>query len=491
MTSTPSSTSLATRRPGWYNRRRWIGIIGWELLHAALWIPQFILLLPTALLFHLTVPLGASLERIVARRLGADAPSGRKEGERKSPWLLARVAHVEFWRQDLPLCLGGLALSTVSFFLTLTLGSLAFTGILAPFITSPENPGRFYLGIPEVTVAGPQEAWALMPVGIIGLILTVGVFLGFGILRLLLVEALSGERKTHRLERLTAEVGHLTASRATLMDAFEAERARIERDLHDGTQQDLVALTMSLGGLRLAAETLPDDDDATAASRTTLLKGIDTAQDRAEAALRDLRETVRGIRPAVLSERGLAPALGDLAGRAPLPISVVVNAEEADLARISHPVATVVYFAVSEALTNAAKHAQAERATVTLHCASTGLSAVVTDNGRGGADPERENATGLRGMAQRVESIGGRLEVSSPGGGGTRLTITAPLTPPWGADGSEGDRAAEPGDGRPGGRPDDPRYHQKADEDTDAAGAPQGSADRPRALSPAAASAPA
>ena len=444
MTSTPSSVSPTERRPGWYSRHgRWPRIIGWELLHAVLWMPMILLLLPATLLFHLSVPLGAALERIIARRLGADAPSGRKEGERKTPWLLARPAHAEFWRQDLPLCLGGLALTTASFLVGGFLGTAAVSNILVPFLASPEDTFTVRLFGPEMTVTGPQQAWLLVPAGLLGLGLAAGALLGFGALRLLLVEALSGERKKQRLEQLTAEVGHLTASRATLMDAFEAERTRIERDLHDGAQQDLVALTMSLGGLRLAAESLPDDG-ANATSRTTLLKGIDTAQDRAEAALRDLRETVRGIRPAVLSERGLAPALKDLAGRAPLPTSVVVNAEEDDLARISQPVGTVAYFAVAEALTNAAKHARATRATVALRCTSTGLNAVITDNGRGGADPGRENATGLRGMAQRVESIGGRLEVSSPEGAGTQLTITAPLTPPWGTDNSQDGRTDEP-----------------------------------------------
>ncbi|WP_315584653.1 sensor histidine kinase [Actinomyces viscosus] len=447
MTAMPSIASPTERQPlRWYRRRRrWIGIISWELLHAALWIPTFLLLIPMTLLFHLTVPLAAALERVVARALGVDAPSGRKEGERKTPWLLARVAHVEFWRQDLPLCLGGLALSTASFFLGGFFVLLTGTGFLAPFMASAEEPIVFHLGDPEVRMTGPGTAWPLVPLGLVGLALTAGVLLGFGMLRLLLAEALSGERQAQHIKQLTAEVGHLTASRATLMDAFEAERTRIERDLHDGAQQDLVALAMSLGGLRLAAQSLPEDED-TAASRTALLEGIDAAQDRAEAALRDLRETVRGIRPAVLSERGLAPALRDLAGRAPLPISVVVEAEEADLARISQPVATVVYFAVAEAITNAAKHARAGRAAVALRCTGTGLSAVVTDDGRGGADPERENATGLRGMAQRVESIGGHLEVSSPDGGGTRLTITAPLTPPWGGEGREDEQAGEPQD---------------------------------------------
>ena len=443
-----SAPSSPERRPS--QSLRWISIIGWEFLHAALWMPMAVLLVPSILLFHLTVPLGASLERAVARRLGTDAPSGHKENQRRSPWLLARVAHVEFWRQDLPLCVGGMALSTASFFLTALLGALLTVSVLAPFMSSSEAPIRVDLGGSEIAVSGLQSAPLLLPVGLIALSLLLGALWGLGRLRLLLVKALSGERETQRLEQLTAEVGHLTASRATLMDAFEAERTRIERDLHDGTQQELVALAMNLGSLRLAAESLPEDD-AASTSRITLLEGIDTAQDRAESALKDLRETVRGIRPAVLSERGLAPALKDLAGRAPLPTSVVVEAEKADLALISQPVGTVVYFAVAEALTNASKHARASRATVALRCTGAGLSAVITDDGRGGADPERENATGLRGMAQRVESIGGWLEVSSPEGAGTQVTITAPLTPPWGTENSQDGRMDEPQGDHPAG----------------------------------------
>ena len=437
--------SSPERRPS--QSLRWISIIGWEFLHAALWMPMAVLLVPSILLFHLTVPLTASLERAAARRLGTDAPSGHKENQRRSPWLLARVAHVEFWRQDLPLCVGGMALSTASFFLTALLGALLAASVLAPFMSSSEAPIRLDLGGREIAVSGLQSVPMLV---LIALSLLLGTLWGLGRLRLLMVKALSGERKRQRLEQLTAEVGHLTASRATLMDAFEAERTRIERDLHDGTQQELVALAMNLGSLRLAAESLPEDD-AASTSRTALLEGIDTAQDRAESALKDLRETVRGIRPAVLSERGLAPALKDLAGRAPLPTSVVVEAEKADLALISQPVRTVVYFAVAEALTNTSKHARASRATVALRCTSAGLSTVITDDGRGGADPERENATGLRGMAQRVESIGGRLEVSSPEGAGTQVTITAPLTPPWGTENSQDGRTDEPQDDHPAG----------------------------------------
>jgi len=262
-----------------------------------------VLLVPSILLFHLTVPLGASLERAVARRLGTDAPSGHKENQRRSPWLLARVAHVEFWRQDLPLCVGGMALSTASFFLAALLGALLTVSVLAPFMSSSEAPIRVDLGGSEIAVSGLQSAPLLLPVGLIALSLLLGALWGLGRLRLLLVKALSGERETQRLKQLTAEVGHLTASRATLMDAFEAERTRIERDLHDGTQQELVALAMNLGSLRLAAESLPEDD-AASTSRTALLEGIDTAQDRAESALKDLRETVRGIQTVKLFEKG-------------------------------------------------------------------------------------------------------------------------------------------------------------------------------------------
>ena len=144
---------------------------------------------------------------------------------------------------------------------------------------------------------------------------------------------------------------------------------------------------------------------------------------------------MRGIRPAVLTERGLSAALRDLAGRSPLPTTVAIRGSDADLRAISSPVATTVYFAVAEALTNAAKHAGVgARAAVELACTAQGLSVVVADDGCGGADARASGSTGLRGMTQRVESVGGALAVVSPAGGGTRLTISAPLTPPWAAD---------------------------------------------------------
>ena len=417
-----------------------------ELVHAVAWLPVLMIVSIGFFLAHLTIPALAEAERWAARRLGASAPSGREDGESVTRWCSSRIVTAAFWRQDLPLAAASLVLGLASMFVTVIGGVLVVIAAGVPWIVSEEHPVGFGVG----TATRPIDAWWAIPASLLLAAICLAVLAGIGRLRLVVTEILGRDAVAERAKELDAQVGDLTRGRATLVDAFEAERSRIERDLHDGTQQELVALAMNLGGLRLAAESLPEDD-AASTSRTALLEGIDTAQDRAESALKDLRETVRGIRPAVLSERGLAPALKDLAGRAPLPTSVVVEAEKADLALISQPVRTVVYFAVAEALTNTSKHARASRATVALRCTSAGLSTVITDDGRGGADPERENATGLRGIAQRVESIGGRLEVSSPEGAGTQVTITAPLTPPWGTENSQDGRTDEPQDDHPAG----------------------------------------
>ena len=418
--------------------RRTILIVG-EIVRAAAWMPLVVIaLIPLTLAFHLTVPAIAQAERAAARVAGATAPSGwrraRRSGEGAGRWLASRVTTPAFWRQDLPLCLGALLLTTVGFFLTFLGGVLALTLIALPVVAGPERPVRIVLGHLRVVGTNAGDVWWTAPIGVVVLGLALALLLGLGTLRTRMVEALSGDREAERVEELTAQVGRLSAGRATLVDAFDAERTRIERDLHDGAQRELVALTMALGVTRLHAQSL-DERGRTGELRASLLADLDAAQDRAEEALRSLRETVRGIRPAVLTERGLAAALRDVAGRSPLPTAVAIRGSDADLRAISSPVATTVYFAVAEALTNAAKHAgPGARAAVELTCTAEGLSAVVADDGCGGADARASGSTGLRGMAQRVESVGGALAVVSPAGGGTRLTISAPLTPPWAAD---------------------------------------------------------
>ena len=425
--------------------RRTILIVG-EIVRAAAWMPLVVIaLIPLTLAFHLTVPAIAQAERAAARVAGATAPSGwrraRRSGEGAGRWLASRVTTPAFWRQDLPLCLGALLLTTVGFFLAFLGGALAFVLIALPVVADPERPVQIFLGHLHVVGTNAGDVWWTAPIGVAVLGLALTLLLGLGILRTRMVEALSGDREAERVEALTAQVGRLSAGRATLVDAFDAERTRIERDLHDGAQQELVALTMGLGMARVRALA---DEGETGAGREALLADLDAAQDRAEAALRSLRETVHGIRPAVLTERGLGAALRDLASRAPLPTTMSITDAEEHLESLTSPVATAVYFAVSEALTNAARHAgDGATATVQLDADAQGLSAVVTDDGCGGADPSAAGSTGLAGMAQRLESVGGRLTIDSAPGAGTRLTITAPLTPPW-AEGAAPAAAAHP-----------------------------------------------
>ncbi|WP_235954450.1 sensor histidine kinase [Actinomyces faecalis] len=446
-----------------HRRRAW-RVVALELVRSVLLVPVLIVLTVLLPLLHLTIPLTAEAERAGVRLCGLSAPSARPASTPRWPWLVRRVTAGAFWKQDLPLTVTSLVASLGSFVIAVVGFFMAAVLSVVPWRTTPANPTTINLGTWATTETdGARLRW-LVPVAVVLVVLTWLLLWGVGWLRALLVSALSERSEAERLSRanaeLSVEVGHLAAGRATLVDAFDAERARIERDLHDGVQQDLVALTMSLGVARMRVQALPtgagesdradnagdgrdtglDSEDVatrvqperTLALREALLTDLDSAQARAEEAMRALRETVHGIRPAVLTERGLAPALRDLAGRAPLPTTVTVSAPAQALAAISSPVSTTVYFAVSEALTNAAKHAGAQaRAVVTLEVGEDVLRAVIADDGVGGALVQAPGATGLAGMAQRVESVGGRLDMWSPAGGGTRLTITAPLTPPW------------------------------------------------------------
>ena len=209
---------------------------------------------------------------------------------------------------------------------------------------------------------------------------------------------------------LRARLVELQASRARLVEATDAERRRIERDLHDGTQQRLVSIAMSLG---LVESTLPTDG-----GRARPLVH-DTRQAMAET-LAELRALTKGINPPVLAERGLPGALDELAGRAALPTHVRASVPE----RLAQPVETAAYFVVSEAVTNAAKHAHATEVRVRAEVADGVLSVEVTDDGIGGAGTV--GGTGLRGLADRVEALGGRFTVSSPPGRGTRLLAEIP-----------------------------------------------------------------
>lgn len=217
--------------------------------------------------------------------------------------------------------------------------------------------------------------------------------------------------ENERLEaELMARVAELQASRSKVIEVGMRERRMLERNLHDGAQQRLVALSLQLGLARAKLRERPD-----VAERI-----LDGARDELAAALEELRELARGIHPAILADRGLAPALEALAGRTPIPVSVEVAAAP----RLPMPVEAVVYFVAAESLTNVARYASAEHATVRV-LRENGFAVVeIEDNGVGGADPAE--GTGLRGLADRLESLDGRLEVVSSAGRGTLVRARIP-----------------------------------------------------------------
>jgi signal transduction histidine kinase len=227
--------------------------------------------------------------------------------------------------------------------------------------------------------------------------------------------AVAAVRLSVENERLQAEVRSqleaVRASRARLVDAHDVERRRMERDLHDGAQQRLVSLRISVELLRRRIG--PDADPETVAE-------LDAAAFEARAAIDELRELARGLHPSVLAEGGLGPALESLAERSTVPVEL-----DSDLdGRLSPTVEATAYFVVAEALTNTAKYALARRAIIRARVANGRLRIEVTDDGRGGADVGR--GTGLQGLEDRVAALGGSMQIVSPIGGGTTIAVDLP-----------------------------------------------------------------
>jgi signal transduction histidine kinase len=209
--------------------------------------------------------------------------------------------------------------------------------------------------------------------------------------------------------QLRARLDELRGSRARLIDAGQKERQRLERNLHDGAQQRLVALSLELGMLE---QRLTADPEAQAR--------LDRARREIALSLEELRDVARGIYPAVLSGHGLEVALESIVARAPLPVRLIVQLD----GRLQEPLEVAAYYVVSESLANIGKHAEAKSATVEVGRRNGGIVVEVIDDGIGGADTER--GTGLRGLADRVEALGGRLRVWTPTGGGTRVRAEIP-----------------------------------------------------------------
>jgi signal transduction histidine kinase len=320
-------------------------------------------------------------------------------------WLRARYTDPQAWRETGYTCL----LATVVHALALAaVSSLLLSGTLiaSPFLVMAQQPGSapVELAVGQASTVGQTVPYLIAGILLLPLVpylMTLVAGADATVARALLAGGST--------ERLRAELTEVSRSRARLADAFEAERRRIERDLHDGAQQKLVALTMQLGLARLD---LPQGSPAAGT--------IVAAHEQAKQLMAELRELIHGIQPQILTDLGLPAALTELADSAPIPVTVDAHLE----GRLPGQVENTAYFAVAEALTNIAKHSGATSASVTAGRDDGVLTVEVSDDGHGGADPSR--GSGLTGLADRVAVAGGRMLLSSPPGGPTVLRVEVP-----------------------------------------------------------------
>ncbi|MCX5070128.1 sensor domain-containing protein [Micromonospora lupini] len=316
-----------------------------------------------------------------------------------SPWpgLAARYRSAATWREVAYLFwLGGFV--PVAYWVFLVLVLLDVGMVTSPWLAGDSEP---------VVIWQPIESTGeAVPYAIVGVLLLPVLCYGVGLLA-------AGQAAVARWALTSpvdaAALREVARSRTRLVGAYEAERRRIERDLHDGAQPRLTSLTLQLGLARLD---VPEDSPAA--------RPLAVAHDQARGLMVMLRQLVHGIRPQTLTDLGLAGAVRELADAAPVAVTVHADIESA----LPEIVDTTAYFVVSEALSNVARHAGATRAEVRLSRVGGDLVVEVSDDGRGGADPAR--GTGLTGLADRVAAADGRLLLSSPPGGPTLVRVELP-----------------------------------------------------------------
>ncbi|WP_184503013.1 sensor histidine kinase [Streptomyces botrytidirepellens] len=319
-------------------------------------------------------------------------------------WLTTRMRERTTWRE-----LGYAVLFAVLLWpvdaIVLAVALLAPLSVVAtPLLMATVGGGRETKVLKQWIVTSWPVAFAVAVLGLLLLGLcgyVLGVVAGA---RAELTRLLIAPREGDLKEKVT----ELARSRLRLVDAFETERRRIERDLHDGAQQRLVALTMTLGLARLDIPPGPLADQLAA------------AHEEADKALAELRELIHGIHPKVLADYGLPAAVADAADRSVVPVDVALELPK----RLPQAVEAAAYFVVREALTNIARHSGANRAEVSGAHRDGRLFLQVRDDGRGGADPGA--GSGLTGLGDRVSALGGRLSLSSPPGGPTLLRVEFP-----------------------------------------------------------------
>ena len=351
----------------------------------------------------------AELERgLIGRLTGVEIASPYRPDPVGGRWwtrFAARLADPATWK-DLAFLLLQFPLGILSFSVTVAVFGFGLGLLFAPIYYEPFADGDWieWLGVNTL-----GEALALMPVGALILFLGIPGLGALGRLYGWLALQLLGSNAD---PELTAQVTELQDARSRIIAAADDERRRIERDLHDGAQQRLVALALNL---RMAEQRAVEGDP----TAVDLIRG---AGEEANLALKELRDLARGIHPAILTNRGLPAALEDLASRATLPVEVVASPDE----RLPGAVEAAAYFVVSECLANISKHAEAEEATVAVSTREGVVTVEVSDDGVGGA--ELNGGTGMQGLADRVGALNGSLAVDSPPGVGTRVTAVIPLS---------------------------------------------------------------
>jgi signal transduction histidine kinase len=352
------------------------------------------------------VPLGV-LERW-RLALVDDRPvrSGHRRPDRLGPaaWLRARYTEAATWRA---FAYTGLLLAVLMPVYVFAALAVLLVGVL---IASPMlvGDGPVTLGWVQVHTSS-QAIWYLL----LGLVLLPAVpYLLAAVAGGHAVLARSLLHSTSDGEQLRDELVEVARSRVRMADAFQTERRRIERDLHDVAQQRLVGLTLALGMAKLD---LPADSPAG--------RAVDTAHSQAKELLTELRDLVHNIHPQLLTDQGLAAALQQLADRCPVPVRPQVDLP----GRLPAQVEATLYFAIAEAVANIARHSGAADADIRIARAGALVLVEISDDGRGGADPA--GGTGLTGIADRLAVIGGRMLLSSPPGGPTTLRMEVPCQP--------------------------------------------------------------
>jgi signal transduction histidine kinase len=326
--------------------------------------------------------------------------------------LRARLADPATWK-DLTFLFLQFPFGLLSFIVAVTVLSVGISGLTLPLWYWAVPEGDNWTAFQFLDLDTLPEALAVAPLG--ALILWVGIpALGaLGRCYGAYAELLLGSNED---PAVTAQMSDLRDARTRIIEAADAERRRIERDLHDGAQQRLVALSINL---RMAEKRAAQGDPAAA-------ELVRSAGEEAGLALKELRDLARGIHPAILTNRGLAAAIDDLATRAAVPVELISVPPQ----RLPDAVESTVYFLVSECLANVGKHAEATEASVAVTVVGDEVEVLVKDDGVGGAD--LGNGSGLQGLEDRVGALDGCVDIDSPAGGGTTVMATIPLIPPEG-----------------------------------------------------------